>query len=192
MRPCVAAALAAVAAAYTCDLASSKPFVAGAFPTVGLTPGQLLAAAAAYGSGPALRATKYAYTSVQNGVTMSFTTDCSCWVNFLTEQFAPAAYAAVTKDTTVQPPVPRAANWTTYFAGLSPQAASPWTAVADVRSVQAGDVLAYKLPPGSTDTGMYVHVVEASEPPSRRRACCRRARHCWRPLCAALVWCAVS
>ena len=140
------------ASAYTCDLAAASPFATGAFPTAGLTPAQLLAAAATYGSGPALKETTYTYTSTMDGATMRFDTDCSCWADYLANQFLPSAYAAVTKDRTVQPPVPRAANWTTYFASVGPTS-SPWSQVSDLRTVQSGDVLAYKLPPGSTDTG---------------------------------------
>ena len=79
----------------------------------------------------------------------SVDTDCSCWANYLLEQYFPAQYALLPNDTSVKPAVPRAAQYYDFMD--SPTA--PWEAMPDVRTVRHGDVLAYKLPPGSTDTG---------------------------------------
>lgn len=79
----------------------------------------------------------------------SVDTDCSCWANYLLEQYFPAQYALLPNDTSVKPAVPRAAQYYDFMD--SPTA--PWEAVPDIRTVRHGDVLAYKLPPGSTDTG---------------------------------------
>jgi hypothetical protein len=75
-------------------------------------------------------------------------------VNYLLNTYAPAALAAVANDTTVSPPAPRAAD---FYRALA-TAPAPWARVSDIRAVTPGALIAYTLPPGSTDTG---HVMVA-------------------------------
>lgn len=168
-----AAAALNATSSYVCDLSHFIAMPASDFPTSGLSAPQLLAAAALYSSGAALRHTSYAYASAIDGKAMSLTTDCSCYLNWLTINYLPTAYAAVPPDPTVTPAVPRAKSWTDYFKSLGSDAegaaagagAAAWALISDVRQLQAGDVIAYELPPGSTDTGHVMIGINTTDVP---------------------------
>lgn len=173
LRAVVAAAAAVAVRAYVCDLTNAaKPVPAGKFPTNG-SPGQVLAAAAAYIAGPALASTEYSYTNYQDGLKMAFRNDCSCFLDYLCTFWLPNAYAAVPTDPTVQPPVPRARSWTNYLLSLGDEAAAagaPWKLVPSLLQAQPGDVLAYALPPGASDTGHVMVVVNSTGFPAVSKA----------------------
>lgn len=141
-----------LASAYVCDLAQTVPVPPDAFPSAGLTPAGIMHAAAVYISGPALKSTSYSYTSLEDGERMVFNTDCSCFLDYTARNYIPTAYAEVPPDDTVSPPVPRASSWTQFIASLSPTD-THWQRIDDVTEMEAGDVFAYELPPGSKDTG---------------------------------------
>ena len=162
----VAFALVASSSAYVCNLSKDTPIPSGKVPAAGLSPGQLLAAVAQYSSGPALKGTKYTYTSSNNGQSMVFDTDCSCYLDYLSNEYLPKAYALVPPDNTITPPVPRADSWTDYFLNIPASDRKSWEQVLDITSVIPGDVIAYKLPPGSTDTGHVMIAVNSSAVPA--------------------------
>jgi hypothetical protein len=155
--------LASTAAAGEACYYSSKyaPRLAGFECPAGASAGECINAAALYNTGDALAATTYSYTSDMNGKTMDFTTDCSCWGAYVLNSYYPAAFALFPNDTTVSPPVPRAAQFYDFLAAPS----GPWSTVADIRKVAPGDVLAYRLPPGSTDTGHVMLALDDSKTP---------------------------
>lgn len=159
MRPSTAllAALgASAAAAQHCYLsAKAAPRMSHAC-AAGATPGDCLNDVALYSTGPALKETTYTYDSAMDGRAMHFDTDCSCWAGYVLDSFYPAAFALLPNDTTVTPAVPRAQNFYDFLAAPS----GPWSNVGDIRTVVPGDVIAYRLPPGSTDTGHVMFAVQ--------------------------------
>jgi len=122
-------------------------------------PGACVGDVALFSTGSALVETTYTYSSDMNGETMRMDTDCSCWANYVLTSYYPAAFAQVTNDTTVQPSVPRAKQYYEFLAA-QPAGGAPWANVADIRTVKHGDVLAYELPSGSTDTGHVMFAID--------------------------------
>lgn len=157
--PAAAAQLRAGEACYYSE--KYAPRLAGFECPAGASAGECINAATLYNTGDALAATTYSYTSDMNGKTMDFTTDCSCWGAYILNSYYPAAFALFPNDTTVNPPVPRAAQFYDFLSAPS----GPWTTVADIRKVAAGDVLAYRLPPGSTDTGHVMFALDDGSTP---------------------------
>lgn len=141
-----------------CDLPGAVPFPPGSV-SGALPPPLLLAAAGQFATGARLSATGYTYNSAINGSSMSLLCDCSCFVNYLMDQFLPAHFSVVPPDTSLSRPVPRARSWTNFFSRLRPGggagagALALWEFVPTLGELRGGDVLAYELDENATDTG---------------------------------------
>lgn len=154
-------AVSAAAAAAACYLSVPKMSFSC---SPSASPGACLGDAAVYNTGDALKETTYTYTSAMNGAKMTFDTDCSCWCNYVIGSYFPSAFDLITNDTTVKPSVPRAKQYYQYLAAQGADG-TPWANVADIRTVKHGDVVAYALPAGSTDTGHVMFAIDDGSTP---------------------------
>jgi hypothetical protein len=88
--------------------------------------------------------------------------DCNGFVGFVLQSTAPNHLAKVTKET--NQPRPRAFEYFTFFASLTPNSPGDWKRVDRLEDANRGDIIAWRFPTlePHTDTG---HVVILAETP---------------------------
>jgi hypothetical protein len=87
--------------------------------------------------------------------------DCNGFVGFVLQNTAPNHLAKVTKET--NQPRPRAFEYFTFFASLTPNSSGDWKRVDLLKDGNRGDIIAWRFPTlePHTDTGHVVILAEA-------------------------------
>ena len=128
---------------YSCTL-GTYPKVA-LFKPSGVTAAAIVSAAAMY-IVQYLRSTTFAPVAASiDGGAMTFNVGHSCFVNYVASNYIPTAFRVVTVDGTINPPVPRAAQWQSFIASLptstNATVNAAWSSITSMASVKAGDII---------------------------------------------------
>lgn len=155
--------------AFWCPIAGFSGFIPSNYSSI-------LQAGAPLSNAATLAMTAVGHSAVSAQAAISFErggsihASSSCFVTALLHAVAPAHAAAIPPDLRVVGlPVPRGDSYSTYFQGLAIGGATGqsalWTAVSNIATLQAGDVLAWSIPsPASDDTGAVAVVVGPAQP----------------------------
>lgn len=110
------------------------------------------------------KATSYSHKTLIDEATLRFDVDCSGFIGYVLRRVAPQSRRELVAGTVKRP---LAKHFVSFIAGLPAKGAGRWSRVEDVRTLQAGDLIAWTRPADSksTSTG---HVMLVASAPSRR------------------------